>query len=116
MPGRGCNTRSPWLYRLRNGDEPSTPLAGFWTPWGALAVEFQWTLGELFDVPCHGERCGLIWLLAVCGKTGKFELLPFRYGALCWWFSRLARHKRLFLGFFTEFAYAATNFGMRTRL
>src|ERR1700732_288604 len=35
--------------------------------------------------------------LAVCGKTGKFELLPFRYGALCWWFSRLARHKRLFL-------------------
>ena len=54
--------------------------------------------------------------LAVCGKTGKFEVLPFRYGALCWWFSRLARHKRLFLGFFTEFAYAATNFGMRTRL
>ena len=35
--------------------------------------------------------------LAVCGKTGKFELLPFRYGALCWWFSRLDRHKRLFL-------------------
>ena len=35
--------------------------------------------------------------LAVCGKTGKFELLPFRYGALCCWFSRLARHKRLFL-------------------
>ena len=24
--------------------------------------------------------------LAVCGKTGKFEVLPFRYGALCWWF------------------------------
>ena len=21
--------------------------------------------------------------LAVCGKTGKFEVLPFRYGALC---------------------------------
>src|ERR1700736_1372279 len=39
----------------------------------------------------------LRWVLAVCGKTGKFELLPFRYGALCWWFSRLARHKRLFL-------------------
>ena len=36
-------------------------------------------------------------VLAVCGKTGKFEVLPFRYGALCWWFSRLARHKRLFL-------------------
>src|SRR5580700_9920006 len=36
-------------------------------------------------------------VLAVCGKTGKFELLPFRYGALCWWFSRLDRHKRLFL-------------------
>jgi hypothetical protein len=35
--------------------------------------------------------------LAVCGKTGKFEVLPFRYGALCWWFRRLARHKRLFL-------------------
>src|ERR1700737_3591316 len=34
--------------------------------------------------------------LAVCGKTGKFELLPFRYGALCWWFSRLARHKGSF--------------------
>ena len=35
--------------------------------------------------------------IAVCGKTGKFEVLPFRYGALCWWFSRLDRHKRLFL-------------------
>ena len=35
--------------------------------------------------------------LAVCGKTGKFEVLPFRYGALCWGFSRLARHNRLFL-------------------
>ncbi len=35
--------------------------------------------------------------LAVCGKTGKFEVLPFRYGALCRGFSRLARHNRLFL-------------------
>ncbi len=39
----------------------------------------------------------LVLRLAVCGKTGKFEVLPFRYGALCWWFSRLDRHKRLFL-------------------
>src|ERR1700730_17812159 len=41
-------------------------------------------------------RAHLIHDLAVCGKTGKFELLPFRYGALCWWFSRLARHKGSF--------------------
>jgi hypothetical protein len=54
--------------------------------------------------------------LAVGGKTGKFEVLPFRFGALCWWFSRLARHKRLFLVSLRSSPYAATNFGMRIRL
>jgi len=39
----------------------------FLNAWGAFAVEFQWTPGELFDVPRHGERCGLIWFLG--GET-----------------------------------------------
>ena len=39
----------------------------FLDAWGAFAVEFQWTPGELLDVPRHGERCGLIWFLG--GET-----------------------------------------------
>jgi hypothetical protein len=35
----------------------------FLDAWGALAVEFQWPPGELFDVPRHDERCGLVWFL-----------------------------------------------------
>ena len=35
----------------------------FLDAWGALAAEFQWTPGELFDVPRHDERCGLVWFL-----------------------------------------------------
>jgi hypothetical protein len=35
--------------------------------------------------PGENHTLHTIWsALAVCGKTGKFELLPFRYGALCW--------------------------------
>ena len=35
----------------------------FLDAWGALAGEFQWSPGELFDVPRHDERCGLAWFL-----------------------------------------------------
>src|SRR5205807_7779842 len=58
------------------------------------AGAFERRLG--LDESLYGSN-GHFGLLAVCGRTVKFELLPFRYGALCWWFSRLARHKRLFL-------------------
>ena len=39
----------------------------FLDAWGVSAVELQWTPGEWFDVPRHGERCGLIWFLG--GET-----------------------------------------------
>jgi hypothetical protein len=52
--------------------------------------------------------------LAVCGKTGKFELLPFRM-ELCAGGSVGSAYKAL-SRVFTEVAYAATNFGMRIRL
>jgi hypothetical protein len=42
-------------YRMMTDGKPSTPLAGFWTH-GGLAVEFQWVLGELFDVPRHWRK------------------------------------------------------------
>jgi hypothetical protein len=35
----------------------------FLDAWGALAGEFQWSPGELFDVPRHDERCRLVWFL-----------------------------------------------------
>jgi hypothetical protein len=35
----------------------------FFDQWGSLAVEFQWTLGDLFDVPHDAKTGGLIWFL-----------------------------------------------------
>jgi hypothetical protein len=31
--------------------------------WGSLAVEFQWSPGDLFDVPRDGKPGGLVWFL-----------------------------------------------------
>ncbi len=31
--------------------------------WGSLAVEFQWSPGDLFDVPRDGKLGGLVWFL-----------------------------------------------------
>lgn len=35
----------------------------FLDQWGSLAVDFQWTAGDLFDVPGNGKPGGLIWFL-----------------------------------------------------
>ena len=35
----------------------------FLDQWGSLAVEFQWTPGDLFDVPGGGSPGGLAWFL-----------------------------------------------------
>ena len=35
----------------------------FLDQWGSRAVEFQWTPGDLFDVPNASGKCGLIWFL-----------------------------------------------------
>jgi hypothetical protein len=58
---------------------------------------FSGDMINLCHFTCFGRPPRTAPPLAVCGKTGKFEVLPFRCGALCWWFRRLARHNRLFL-------------------
>jgi hypothetical protein len=35
----------------------------FLDQWGSLAVEFQWTPADLFDVPRDGRSGGLVWFL-----------------------------------------------------
>jgi len=35
----------------------------FFDQWGSLAVEFQWTPGDLFEVPRDAKTGGLIWFL-----------------------------------------------------
>ncbi|HEY8007435.1 MAG TPA: hypothetical protein VIE66_11710 [Methylocella sp.] len=35
----------------------------FLDQWGTLAVEFQWTPADLFDVPRDGRPGGLVWFL-----------------------------------------------------
>ncbi|MGB8901818.1 MAG: hypothetical protein WCC90_22390 [Methylocella sp.] len=35
----------------------------FLDQWGSRAVEFGWTPGDLFDVPCDGVQGGLAWFL-----------------------------------------------------
>jgi hypothetical protein len=35
----------------------------FLDAWGALAAEFQWSPGDLFDVPRDGKPGGLVWFL-----------------------------------------------------
>ena len=56
------------ITALNNEQRQAINDAGrFLDAWGALAGEFQWSPGELFDVPRHDERCGLIWFLG--GET-----------------------------------------------
>jgi hypothetical protein len=35
----------------------------FLDAWGADAAKMGWSAGELFDVPSHGRRAGLVWQL-----------------------------------------------------
>jgi hypothetical protein len=35
----------------------------FLDAWGSLAVEFEWTPGDLFDLPRDGKQGGLVWFL-----------------------------------------------------
>ena len=35
----------------------------FLNRWVSLAVEFQWSPGDLFDVPRDGRQGGLVWFL-----------------------------------------------------
>jgi hypothetical protein len=39
----------------------------FLDQWGSLAVEFDWSPGELFDVPRDRKHGGLVWFLG--GET-----------------------------------------------
>src|SRR3984893_17034010 len=80
---------------FRPSGRPRKPAWRLWPGRQAFGFDRRATKRSFWD-DLAGNR-PLVEDLAVCGKTGKFELLPFRYGALCWWFSRLARHKRLFL-------------------
>ena len=41
--------------------------AAFFSHWGALAVEWQWPPGALFDVPGEDGGSGLVWFMA--GET-----------------------------------------------
>jgi hypothetical protein len=46
----------------------ATDAAGvFLDQWGAIAAEFQWTVGDIFDVPRDEKPGGLVWFLA--GET-----------------------------------------------
>jgi hypothetical protein len=35
----------------------------FLDQWASLAIEFRWTVGDLFDVPRDGKLGGLVWFL-----------------------------------------------------
>src|SRR5271166_214721 len=73
--GRGSITKSQRACPKPNGGSPSMTAGAFLDAWGADAATMQWSAGELFDVPRHGRRGGLVWELrgervAALGEDG----------------------------------------------
>jgi hypothetical protein len=50
-------TEAAWRQALDDGGR-------FLDTWGSVAAEWQWSVGEIFDVPRAGSAGGLIWKIA----------------------------------------------------
>ena len=55
------NHQRPLAVSTQEWDCAVNDAGLFLDAWGALAVEFEWTAGDLFEVPREGRPGGLIW-------------------------------------------------------
>jgi hypothetical protein len=66
MLGHGCNAKGRCGFSDAKWRQAIDDAGRFLDQWGSMTAEFQWSPGDLFDVPRDG-RSGLAWWLQ--GKT-----------------------------------------------
>ena len=57
------NHQKPFAVSTEEWERAVNDAGLFLDAWGALAVDLQWTAGDLFDVPRDGRAGGLVWRL-----------------------------------------------------
>ena len=55
--------QKPWAVFDAGWRQAIDDAGRFLDQWGSMAAEFQWTAGDLFDVPRDNGTCGLVWFL-----------------------------------------------------